>query len=414
MTQRRPAPSPPELDGLPLAGIRVLDFGQILAGPFCTRLLADLGADVVRLETASRPERVGATRDHRDFKGRKDRTASYLRTNRNKRSITVNLKTNAGRALATRLATVADVLLENFSAGVMARLELDYEHLQPLNPGLIFVSMSGYGHEGPRRDWTSMNMNLQAYSGLMMVTGAEGDLPISISNSWNDFIGGFHACFGVLQSLSDRARTGVGRNLDLAQFESSVATLAPLVLASAVGGSAPARMGNRSGSAAPQGCYQCAGEDEWCTISVRSDEQWQALVTVMGSPEWAKDARFKTLMGRLPHQDEIDGHIEAWTRTLENTDVEARLKAAGVAAERMRRIKDVVDPPDAGHVFRSMEDPPGWPILVTGLPFTYSRSAVAPLQPAPSLGQHTQEVLDEWLGMTEAEINALEEEGALV
>ena len=414
MTQRRPVPPPPEPDGLPLAGIRVLDFGQILAGPFCTRLLADLGADVVRLETASRPERVGATRDDPDFKGRKDRTASYLRTNRNKRSITVDLKTDAGRAIATRLATVADVLLENFSAGVMARLELDYEHLQPLNPGLIFVSMSGYGHEGPRRDWTSMNMNLQAYSGLMMVTGAEGDLPISISNSWNDFIGGFHACFGVLQSLSDRARTGLGRNLDLAQFESSVATLAPLVLASAVAGSAPDRMGNRSDSAAPQGVYQCAGEDEWCTISVRSDEQWQALVVVMGSPEWAKDARFNALMGRLPHQDEIDGHIEAWTRTLDNTDVEARLKAAGVAAERMRRIKDVVDPPDAGAVFRSTEDPPGWPILVTGLPFTFSRSAVAPLRPAPGLGQHTQEVLDEWLGMTETEIRALEEEGALL
>ncbi len=414
MTQRRPAPPPPELDGLPLAGIRVLDFGQILAGPFCTRLLADLGADVVRLETASRPERLGATRDDPDFKGRKDRTASYLRTNRNKRSITVNLKTDAGRALATRLAAAADVLLENFSAGVMARLKLDYEHLQPLNPGLIFVSMSGYGHDGPRRDWTSMNMNLQAYSGLMMVTGAEGDLPISISNSWNDFIGGFHACFGVLQSLSDRARTGVGRNLDLAQFESSVATLAPLVLASAVGGSAPTRMGNRSDSAAPHGVYRCAGEDEWCTISVRSDEQWQALVTVMGSPEWAKDARLETLTGRLPHQDMIDGHIEAWTRTLENTDVEARLKAAGVAAERMRRIKDVVDPPDAGAVFRTTEDPPGWPILVTGLPFTFSRSAVAPLQPAPGLGQHTQEVLGEWLGMNESEIGALEEEGALV
>ena len=414
MTQRRPVPPPPEPDGLPLAGIRVLDFGQILAGPFCTRLLADLGADVVRLETASRPERIGATRDDPDFKGRKDRTASYLRTNRNKRSITVALKTDAGRALATRLATVADVLLENFSAGVMARLELDYEHLQPLNPGLIFVSMSGYGHDGPRRDWTSMNMNLQAYSGLMMVTGAEGDLPISISNSWNDFIGGFHACFGILQSLSDRARTGLGRNLDLAQFESSVATLAPLVLASAVAGSAPARMGNRAASAAPQGVYRCAGEDEWCTISVRSDEAWQALVAVMGSPGWAKDAGLETVTGRLGRQDEIDVGIEAWTRTLQNTDVEARLKAAGVAAERMRRIKDVVDPPDAGGVFRSTEDPPGWPILVTGLPFTYSRSAVARPKPAPGLGQHTQEVLGEWLGMSGAEIGALEAEGALV
>ena len=410
---RAASKSAPQAGKPPLTGLRVLDFGQILAGPFSTRLLADLGADVVKVETATRPERMGARVADPDFKGRQDRPASYLRINRNKRSITIDLKTEGGLSLAKRLASVTDVLLENFSAGVMGRLGLDYESLEPLNPGIIYVSMSGYGHEGPRRDWTSMNMNLQAYSGLMLVTGEEGDQPTSISNSWNDYIGGLHACFGVLHALSERAHTGVGRNLDLAQFECSVATLGPLLLASAVNGTVPPRLGNRSTSAAPQGCYRCAGEDEWCTISVRSDEEWQALVGAMGSPAWAKDDRFETSLGRLRHHDEIDGHLEAWTSGLANTEVETRLKAVGVPAERMRRIKDLVDSPDSGHVFHQTEDPPGWPELMTGVPFAFERSAVAPLKPAPGLGEHTHEVLGEWLDMPASEIGALEEDGAL-
>src|SRR5262249_50645363 len=152
-----------------------------------------------------------------------------------------DLKSDGGRAVTTRLASAADILVENFSAGVMRRLQLDYERLEPLNPGLIYVSMAGYGHSGPRRDWTSMNMNLQAYTGLMMVTGAEGDLPTAISNSWNDFIGGLHAAVGILRALVERKRSGRGANLDLAQFECSVATLGPLLLSGAVNRQAPPR-----------------------------------------------------------------------------------------------------------------------------------------------------------------------------
>src|SRR5205085_10627973 len=165
---------------------------------------------------------------------------------RSKQSITLNLKTAGGRRAATQLASVADVIVENFSSGVMGRLALDYAHLQPLNPRLIYVSMSGYGHAGPRRSWTSMNLNLQAYSGLMMATGRDGDPPTTISNSWNDYVGGLHACFAVLDALAARERTGQGCNLDLSQFECGVATLGPLLLASAVNGQAPPRQGNRS------------------------------------------------------------------------------------------------------------------------------------------------------------------------
>src|SRR4029453_18644830 len=201
----------------PLAGIRVLDFTHVLAGPFCTRLLADLGADVVRVESSKHPDHPWPSA----FISDDGRHASYLNTNRSKRSIAIDLKNDAGQKVASRLASVVDVVIENFSAGVMRRLKLDYPTLQAFNPALVYVSMSGYGHNGPRRDWTSMNMNLQGYSGLMMVTGAEGDPPTAISNSWNDYIGGLHACFAILQAVYARANSGKGARIDLSQFECS-------------------------------------------------------------------------------------------------------------------------------------------------------------------------------------------------
>ena len=398
---------------LPLAAIRVLDFSHILAGPFCTRLLADFGADVVKVETRTRQDRMGAIKPGQRLKGRADRPPAYLTTNRNKRSITINLKTDEGKNLALELAGKADVVVENFSAGVMDRLKLGYEHLKAVNPRIIYVAMSGYGHDGPRKDWTSMNMNLQAYTGLMMATGAEGDPPTAISNSWNDYIGGLHACFGILQAFSAREKTGVGVHLDLSQFECSVATFGALLLSSAVNGVPPPRLGSRSSHAAPQGVYRSAGKDDWCALSVQTNDDWRALVAAMGSPRWASRAEYETLVGRLEYHDEIDAGIEAWTKTLTAIEVEQRLKAAGVPAERMRRIPEVLSDNNGQSVFRPMNDPRDQDRLVTGLPFKFSKSPVAQLSPAPGLGEQTGEVLKDWLGLDEKEIKRLEENDTL-
>src|SRR4029453_18194748 len=232
----------------PLAGVRVLDFPHVLAGPFCTPLLADLGADVVRVESSKHPDHPWPSA----FISNDGRHASYLNTNRSKRSIAVDLKNEAGQKVASRLASVADVVIENFSAGVMSRLKLDYPNLQAFNPTLIYVIMSGYRHDGPRRDWNSMNMNLQGYSGLMMVTGAEGDPPTAISNSWNDYIGGLHACFAILQAVYARANSGKGARIDLSQFECSAAMIGSLLVSAAVDGKVAPRLGNRSDRLAPQ------------------------------------------------------------------------------------------------------------------------------------------------------------------
>jgi benzylsuccinate CoA-transferase BbsF subunit len=394
----------------PLAEIRVLDFTHVLAGPFCTRLLADLGADVVRVESSKHPDYPWPSA----FISGDGRHASYLNTNRNKRSVAIDLKNEVGRTVASRLAAVTDVVIENFSAGVMDKLQLDYENLRTLNHGLIYVSMSGYGHGGPRRDWTSMNMNLQGYSGLMMVTGAEGDPPTAISNSWNDYIGGLHACFAILQAVDNRATTGKGARIDLSQFECSAAMIGPLLLSSAVNGTAPLRRGNQSAVVAPQGVYRCVGTDDWCSISVQTDGQWRSLIKVIEQEAWGSDSRFATVVGRMHHHDEIDRQIEAWSCHFANTEVERSLKAAGVPAERMRRINDLIDSENGATVFAKMDEPRAGSMLTTRLPFSLSLASLPLPRSAPGLGEHTTEVLRDWLGLTEQEIDTIKDEGALV
>jgi crotonobetainyl-CoA:carnitine CoA-transferase CaiB-like acyl-CoA transferase len=392
---------------LPLEGVRVLDFSHVLAGPMCTRLLTDLGAEVVRVETSKRPDTPWKSTSDADI----GRTFAYVMVHRGKKSITIDLKSEAGGDLARRLASIADVIVENFSAGVMARLGLDYARLAPLNPGLIFLSMSGYGHDGPRKDWTSMNSNLQAYSGLMMVTETDGQPPVAISNSWMDYVGGLHGCFSVLEALSRRTASGKGCRIDLAQFECGVGTLGSLLLAGIVNGALPPRLGSRSTAMAPQGCYQCAGKDQWCVISVEDDAQWRALGTALGGPFWASDPRFELLVGRLRHHDEIDRHIEAWTITRTPVEVEHTLRGANVPAERMRRMNEIVD--DGSGVFHFVPGKSA-PTLLTGLPFAFAPQQPASFGSTPRLGEQTEDVLKAWLKLEPAEIAGLRERGALV
>jgi len=399
----------PKRTPAPLTGIRVLDFTHVLAGPFCTRLLADLGADVVRVESSKHPDHPWQS----TFISADGRHASYLNTNRSKRSIAIDLKNEMGQKIAARLAAVSDIVIENFSAGVMDRLKLGYERLSAINPRLVYVSMSGYGHNGPRRDWTSMNMNLQGYSGLMTVSGAEGDPPTAISNSWNDYIGGLHACFAILQAIDERRDSAKGRRIDLSQFECSAAMIGSLLLSSAVDGKVPTRRGNRSDRYAPQGVYPCAGKDNWCALSVQTDDQWQALARLIGQERWATDRRFENLSGRLEYQDEIDQAISAWSKQYSSQEVEARLRAAGISADRVRRINEVVDGAARSTVFSQMAERRVGSMRTTKLPFTLSSVDLPTPASAPSLGEHSGEVLRAWINCSDAEIENLKREQVL-
>ena len=393
----------------PLAGIRILDFTHVLAGPFCTRLLADLGADVVRVESSKHPDHPWQS----SFVSEDHRHASYLNTNRNKRSIAIDLKKETGQRVAARLAAIADVVIENFSAGVMDRLKLGYEQIEATNPKIIYVSMSGYGHNGPRRDWTSMNMNLQGYSGLMMVSGAESDPPTAISNSWNDYIGGLHACFAILQAIDKRITTGQGSLIDLSQFECSASMIGSLLLSSVILGKEPIRAGNRSDHFAPQGVYPCAGTDNWCAVCTSTETQWQTLAKLIGREQWGAEPRFATVAGRMQHHDEIDRAISNWSKQYSSKEVEERLRAVGIAAERVRRINDVIDSPDAPTVFSKMAERRSGSMLTTTLPFSLSLVELPAPQSAPSLGEHSVDVLRAWLNCSATEIEEIQQQGVL-
>ena len=390
---------------LPLAGIRVLDFGHIVAGPFCVRMLADLGADVVKVETATRQGRTGARRGGRT-RDNNGRTPHLYQVNRNRRSIDLNLKTEQGRATAHKLIEVADVMVENFSNGAMDRLGLGYRDLAPGNPRLIYASMASFGQTGPRQSWTGMNVNLQACSGLMLATGEEGDPPIGIANSWNDYIGGLHAAVAIVGALAERRKTGKGCHLDVSQFEGSVAMLGSLVLASAITGTPAARLGNRSPNAAPQGVYRCAGKDEWCAISVQNDAQWQALGAALDASA-LHDPNYATLVGRLEHHNVIDQAIEAWTRDRTPSEVESALTERGVSAAAMRRGHDLEAVAEWQQVLRPLPAYDGAKIKVVGLPFTFrNRPAPAPVE-APRMGATGREALRDWLKLDESAIDAL-------
>jgi crotonobetainyl-CoA:carnitine CoA-transferase CaiB-like acyl-CoA transferase len=392
--------------GLPLDGVRVLDFSHVLAGPMCTRLLVDLGAEVLRVESTRRADTPWRSASDPDLK----RMHAYIMVHRGKKSITLDLKSEAGGDLARRLAAVADVVVENFSADVMERLGLGYESLSKLNPRLIYLSMSGYGHDGPRKSWTSMNSNLQAYSGMMMVTEKEGNPPVAVSNSWMDYVGGLHGCFSVIQALLSRKKDGKGRNIDMAQFECGVGSIGPLLLAGILNGTRPERLGNRSTKAAPQGCYPCAGKDQWCAISVEDNEQWQALVRTLGDGALAQDTRLATLVGRMQHHDEIDSRIEAWTRTRAAVEVERAMQAAGVPASHMARVDEVMR--RNGGVFH-LEPGRERPLLMTGLPFAFASQGKQHFGQTPRLGEHTDEALRSWLGLDAGAIGTFREAGVL-
>lgn len=386
----------------PLDGLRVLDFTHIVAGPVCSRLLVDLGADVLKIETRKRPDRPwsGIPADG------VGRTQAFLMVHRGKKSIAIDLKTEDGANLARRLADVSDVVVENFSAGVMERLGLGYERLREGNPKLVYVSMSGYGHDGPRSDWRSMNSILQAHSGLMLANGYEGAPPISISNSWMDYVGGLHGCFCVLEGLNRLYETGEGSYIDLSQFECSVAATGARLLAGIIEGTPPQRVGNQSSWAVPQNCYRCAGDDAWCAVSIEDDAQWRALGKACGDPPWAGDPRFTDLLGRIEHREAIDAALERWSSQRSAEEVARVLQSFGIPAERVRTAADVHEAAGASLVFRFR--PLGsTPLIFSAPPFAFEPPIEPTLEPLPGLGEHTEATVAELLGLEPEEIERL-------
>jgi crotonobetainyl-CoA:carnitine CoA-transferase CaiB-like acyl-CoA transferase len=392
--------------------VRILDFTWVVAGPYATRILADLGAQVIKVQSA-------ATSRGNDANG----AAAFSTFNRNKYGITLNMRHPEAVEIARRLAALSDVVVDNFSARVMKNWGLDYESLRALKPDIIAVSMSGLGHTGPWRDHVSYGPTLQALSGMTYLMGFPGRPPQGFGYSYADHAGGFTGAIAVLAALEHRDRTGEGQWVDLGQLEAMTSLMGPIFLDYSVNGRVPQPVGNRlpHRPAAPYGAYRCkdddSGElplpDRWLAIGVTNEDEWQALVRALGGPAWAADPRFATQESRAANADALDALIEAWTREKDAFEAMRILEAHGVPAGVVQNARDLIEhDPQMQHrrFWWEIERANMAPNRFDGFPAELSRTPPHLWGPAPWLGEHNELVFGGLLGMSQEEIKRLVDE----
>jgi len=384
----------------PLDGIRVLDFTWVVAGPVTTRILADLGADVIKVER----------RGSLDFGDRRGGLSGSLM--RGKRSVLLDLNDPRGLDLARRLAAVSDVVIDNFSARVMTNLGLDYDALVQLRPDVICVRMTGFGLTGPDRDHVSYGPTLQALTGYTLLMAEPGGPPAGFGYSYSDLAGGNLGALAVLAAIWHRRQTGRGQLVDLAQLETVASVLGPVLLERALHGGASAPAGNASqeAPAAPHGVYPCAGEERWIALTVFTDAEWERFAGAVGQPAWTRDTRFATRAGRVRHAADLDRHVAEWTHGQQAEDAMAHLQRGGVAAGLVANAEDLCarDPQLAARRhFVEVPTPEGRTVRIDGPPFVLSETPGAVSGPGPLLGEHAEEVLSGLLGIGAEEIAAL-------
>ena len=402
----------------PLAGIRIADFTHVLAGPFGTRILGELGADVVKISTAERA--IGLAADGVD--------PYYIQWNRSKRSIFLNMAAEEGREIGRAICARADVVIDNFSPGVLDRWGLSDEVLHYANPSLILVSMSGMGVGGPWSDYVTFAPTIHALSGLTSLTSVPGRDDIGIGFSYNDHAAGMHAAVAVLAALEARRRDGAGQRIEVAQFETGVNFLGPALLDLLVNGRAAQATGNRLpyDLAAPHNCYPCRpldgavpGEEErWVAIAVMTDPQWPALRDLMDDPAWARDPAYDSAAGRVAAIETVDREIAAWTATQDAESLMERCQAAGVAAGIVQTGVDLTrrDPQLQASAYFTVaegEHPALGTQHIDRVPLRFSATPIERYSRTRMPGEDTEEVLGEWLGMTPDEVRSGEQSGAL-
>ena len=407
----RPAPATDGGSGkrLPLEGVRVADFGWILAGPYATAWLGSLGAEVIRVESQSRldfhRQNLGAGAD--GVPGI-NRGAVFNSLNFSRKSVRLNLATPRGLELAKELVRHSDIVMENYAAGVMEKMGLGYEALRAVNPGVIMVATSPLGQTGPDRAATGWGPNVQAYAGLPHLTGYEGGPPSGLGGLYPDFMIGTVMAFTALAALHARGRTGEGQYVDLSMAQIVSAMIPEAIMDFAMNGREPERPGNRSPAHAPRGVYRCAGDDQWVAIEVADGEAWRALAETIGEPAWARDAGLAGAEGRRARHDAIDARITAWTRERTHLDAMHALQAAGVSAAACLNPYELLADPAmrARDLYVEMDHPEVGPRLLAGLPGRYGELAYS-YGPAPLFGQHGEEVCRDLLGLDAAEYERL-------
>ncbi|AUT68251.1 MULTISPECIES: CaiB/BaiF CoA transferase family protein [Paraburkholderia] len=406
------------MNGIPnqgaLDGLRVLDLSRVLAGPWASQLLADLGADVVKVE------RPGTGDDTRawgppwlsDEDGEPTgESAYYLCANRNKRSVTIDLSEPDGQRLVKELASKADVVIENFKVGGLSQYGLDYASLKELNPRLVYCSITGFGQTGPYAARAGYDFLIQGMGGLMSLTGradgTEGEGPLKVGVALTDITTGLYATVAILAALARRERSGIGQHIDLALLDVQIACLANQATNYIVGGVVPRRIGNAHPNIVPYQDFPTA--DGHMIIAVGNDSQFTSLCTALGKPEWGKDERFASNPRRVKNRNELIAMICGITVSRATGDWIAAMEAAGVPCGPINNLDQVFEDPQvqSRNVRIEMSHPLAKHVALVANPIRMSESPVQYRQSPPTLGQHTGEVLQDWLDMAAADIDEL-------
>ena len=408
--RNRGAASPAADPSFPFAGLRVIDFGVGVAGVEVGRLLAEYGAEVIKIESSRAADFIRQV-----IPG--PMNPPFASANRTKWSFGVNLKTPEGAALARRLVSMADVVIENSATGAMERLGLGYRDLQQINPRVIMFSTQLLGASGPWKSWSGYGPNAHAVSGLQYLWNYPQDreTPAGSTNIHPDHLVGRLGALGVVAALLRRKRDGSGAHVQVAQFEALVQLLGDLFMKESLAPGTVHPRGNSSERGAPWGVYPCAGEDEWCVINVRSDAEWQALRVAMDDPDWTDAPQYDSAEGRRQASEQIDEALAAWTRARAPAEVMTLLQSHGVPAGVVAHpVHQINDPHLTERGFFQRIDQVGLgPVILEGPGFRASGMLPPRVESAPLLGQHTRMVCRSWLEMNEAEVDALITAGVL-
>lgn len=393
----------------PLAGVRVADFSWVLAGPHCTKWLAAMGADVIRVETHRRLDQFRRSAPFADGVADPDRAGSFHAINFGKRSVTLDLTQEAATAYARDLIAVSDVVVENFAHGQMERFGLSPAVVRALRPDVIMASSSGLGRTGPLRAHVAYGNTIHAYAGLTGLTGLPGGAPRGVSTTYTDPLTGVTQCLAILAALRYRDRTGAGCDIDLSMAEATMALLPEAFMDYAMNGRIAAPEGNRDRQHAPQGVYPCAGEEHWLALTVRSEREWQSLCAALREPTWTTDQRFATAEARRDNHDALDELIAAATRGGDRAELVSQLQAAGIAAGPSMTVADLLADPHlaAREFFIAPDHPLTGARRLPGIPWRSEPAIGVSIASAPMVGQHTREVLVDLLGIDAAAVDQL-------
>ena len=394
-----------------LEGYRIIDFGTAWAGPMSTQLLADMGAEVIKVETRGRLDglRMGRPIIGDDIAGGDEGKwpnlmPAFHALNRNKMSITVDIKKEEGLALIRELVKKSDVVSDNFSPGVMKRAGLDYERLAEIKPDIITISLSGAGQYGPIKDATLYANTIMALSGLSSLIGYHGEDPMGMSAvAYGDANASIHAAFAILAALVHRAKTGEGQMIDLAETQMGSSLMGEPLMDFQMNGRVAVPCGNRHQEMAPHNNYPCMEEDTWISIAVKTDAEWQGLCGAMGNPEWCEKPEFQSAKGRLENQAELDRHISKWTGKFEPADAMEILQDAGVAGVAVMTTEDQYFNPHfmERQSYIEIEHPLVGVEALYGIPWRLEDTPGEIYRPAPNIGEHNDYVFKELLGLDE-------------